>query len=48
MIKNFHLLDHFIYERFTNRYLLVGCVGEDALTNLAKLDEQQKKQSDLV
>ena len=43
-IKNFHLLDHFIYDRFTNRYLLVGCVGEDAEENLKRLDAQQEKQ----
>lgn len=48
MIEDFHLLNHFIYERFTNRYLLVGCVGKDAYKNLQKLDEQQKKQSDLL
>lgn len=48
MIENFHLLNHFIYDRFTNRYLLVGCVGDDAEKNLEKLDEQQTKQSDLL
>lgn len=48
MIENFHLLNHFIYDRFTNRYLLVGCVGEEAEKNLEKLDEQQTKQSDLI
>ena len=42
LIENFHLLDHFIYDRFTNRYLLVGCVGADAEKNLKKLDEQQE------
>ena len=42
MIENFHLLDHFIYDRFTDRYLLVGCVGADAEKNLEKLDEQQE------
>jgi len=47
-IENFHLLHHFIYERFTHRYLLVGCVGKNAEKNLKFLDEQQKKQSDLV
>ena len=48
MIENFHLLNHFIYERFTRRYLLIGCVGEAAEKNLQKLDEQQAKQSDLT
>ena len=47
-ISNFHLLHHFIYDRFGHRYLLVGCVGDSALENLAKLDAQQAKQSDLI
>ena len=47
-IENFHLLHHFIYNRFTGRYLLVGCVGKDAEKHLEKLDEQQRKQSDLI
>lgn len=48
MIENFHLLKHFIYDRFTRRYLLVGCVGKMAEKNLQRLDEQQAKQSDLT
>ena len=47
-IKNFHLLHHFIYDRFARRYLLVGCVGNNAEENLQKLDEQQKMQSSLT
>lgn len=47
-IKNFHLLHHFIYDRFSQRYLLVGCVGDSAVENLAKLDAQQEKQSNLI
>lgn len=47
-IQNFHLLHHFIYDRFAKQYLLVGCVGDGALDNLAKLDAQQEKQSDLL
>ena len=47
-IQNFHLLHHFIYDRFGKRYLLVGCVGDGALDNLTKLDAQQEKQSDLI
>ena len=47
-IENFHLLHHFIHDRFRHRYLLVGCVGDSALENLAKLDAQQAKQSDLI
>jgi len=43
-IKNFHLLNHFIYDSLTKRYLLVGCVGEDAEANLKKLDNYQQKQ----
>lgn len=48
LVKNFHLLNHFIYDRFTKRYLLVGCVGEDAEKNLRALDEQQRMQSDFI
>lgn len=48
LIENFHLLHHFIYDRFSRRYLLVGCVGKDAEANLQKLDAQQKMQSDLI
>ena len=47
-IHNFHLLHHFIYDRFGKRYLLVGSVGDGALENLARLDAQQAKQSDLI
>lgn len=47
-INNFHLLHHFIYDRFSRRYLLVGCVGRDAEKNLQMLDDRQKKQSDLI
>ena len=48
MIKNFHLLNHFIYDRLKHCYLLVGCVGDNSEKNLQKLDEQQAKQSDLI
>ncbi len=47
-IYDFHLLHHFIYDRFGHRYLLVGCVGEGAEENLQKLDAQQQKQWDLA
>ena len=47
-IENFHLLHHFIYDRFKHRYLLVGCVGKNAEKNLQFLDNQQLKQSDLT
>ena len=47
-IENFHLLHHFIYDRFKHQYLLVGCVGNNAEKNLQLLDKQQEKQSDLT
>ena len=47
-ITNFHLLHHFIYDSFGKRYLLVGCVGDDAEENLAKLDDQQANHSDFA
>lgn len=47
-IENFHLLHHFIYNRLTGTYLLVGCVGNDAEKNLEKLDAQQSMQSNLI
>lgn len=47
-IENFHLLHHFIYDKLSRCYLLVGCVGEKAEENLRKLDAQQEKQSDLI
>lgn len=47
-IENFHLLHHFIYDRFKHQYLLVGCVGKDAEKNLRELDERQLKQSELI
>ena len=42
-IKNFHLLDHFIYDRFKRRYLLVGCVGDGAEELLKKLDRSEQQ-----
>lgn len=48
LIKNFHLLNHFVYDRFKKRYLLIGCVGENAEENLKKLDSLQKEQTDLI
>lgn len=47
-IQNFHLLHHLIYDRFSRRYMLVGCVGRNAEKNLQKLDDNQKKQSELI
>ena len=42
-IENFRLLNHFIYDRFKNRYLLVGCVGERSDELLEKLDIQRQR-----
>lgn len=42
-IENFHLLNHFIYDRFKKRYLLVGCVGERSDELLEKLDVQRQR-----
>ncbi len=42
-IENFHLMHHFIYDRFKHRYLLVGCVGENAEDNLKKLDKRRQR-----
>lgn len=47
-IENFHLLHHFIYDRFGQRYLLVGCVGKNAEKNLQMLDERQKKYRNFI
>lgn len=42
-IENFHLLHHFIYDRFRRSYLLVGGVGEGAMENLKKLDDKHQR-----
>ena len=41
-IQNFHLLDHLIYDRFKNRYLLVGVVGENSEEILKRMDNQRQ------
>ena len=41
-IENFRLMDHFIYDRFKRRYLLVGCVGEKSDELLKKLDNRRQ------
>ena len=41
-IENFRLMNHFIYDRFKNRYLLVGCVGEKSEELLQRLDNQHQ------
>ena len=41
-IEHFHLMNHLIYDRFKNRYLLVGCVGEKSEELLKRLDNQHQ------
>ena len=41
-VENFHLMHHFMYDRFKRRYLLIGCVGENAEEILEKLDIQRQ------
>ena len=36
-ITEFHLLHDFVYDRFNNRYLLVGCIGKENLSRLERL-----------
>ena len=38
-IVGFRLLHHFVYEPHLNRYLVVGCVGEDSQENIDKLEK---------
>ena len=42
-IENFHLLHHFLYDRFKRRYLMVGCVGEHAEELLKGLDNRRQR-----
>lgn len=42
-IENFRLMNHFIYDRFKRRYLLVGCVGEKSDELLKKLDDKHQR-----
>lgn len=42
-IENFRLMHHFIYDRFKNRYLLVGCVGERSDELLESLDIKRQQ-----
>ena len=41
-IENFRLMNHFVYDRFKNRYMLVGCVGEKSDELLQKLDNRRQ------
>ncbi len=43
MIKEFHLLNHFIYDQFNKCYMMVGCVGEHSVDNLKKLDDMNNQ-----
>jgi len=42
MIKDFHLVYHFIHDKRKKRYLLVGCVGQKNLDKLRKLRETRE------
>ena len=41
-VENFHLMNHFIYDRFKRRYLLVGCVGDGAEAIIEKLEDRHQ------
>lgn len=43
-IQDFHLLYHFIHDKFSNRYLMVGCVGKENLEKLRELEVQMERQ----
>ena len=42
-IQNFHLMHHFIYDKFKRRYLMIGCVGEHAEDLLKSLDLRRQR-----
>ncbi|MBR2937116.1 MAG: alanine-tRNA synthetase second additional domain-containing protein [Oscillospiraceae bacterium] len=42
-VKNFRLMNHFIYDRLKRRYLMVGCVGENSDKLLEQLDIRQQR-----
>ena len=44
MIKDFHLLYHFVHDPVTRKYLLVGCVGKENLERLRKLEAKIEAQ----
>ena len=43
MIQNFQLMHHFIYDPFEKRYMLVGCVGPNAVEDLMTLKSLSKR-----
>ena len=42
-IENFRLMNHFMYDKFKRRYMLVGCVGEKSDELLDKLDVKEQQ-----
>ncbi len=42
-IENFHLMHHYMYDRFTRRYLIVGCVGPNAKEELKALKKRRQR-----
>lgn len=44
-IEDFHLLNHYVYDTFNKRYLMVGCVGQENLDYLRKLEELHCEES---
>ena len=42
-IENFHLMHHFLYDRFKRRHLLVGCVGEGSEELLRRLENHSQR-----
>jgi len=42
MVKDFHLVYHFIHDKLNDRWLLVGCVGQQNLDRLRKLRESRE------
>ena len=45
-IRGFCLLDHFVYDRKNDRFLLIGCVGEDTAKSMQRLDKLSKLPQD--
>lgn len=37
MIENFHLMHHYMYDQFKQRYMIVGCIGPNAEEEMEKL-----------
>jgi len=43
LVEDFHLLYHFIHDKFNDRYLMVGCVGKENLEKLRALEIQMER-----